>query len=363
MLPCFFMRSLLPSVLIVAVCLCGCGIPGAPQPPSLGIPKAVTDLSATRKGSIVMLTWSPPTETTDGELIRHPGKMAIARKGAAGGTFQPVAEVELQPSVKTVQRTKASVGDNIASLLAGSSTEFFIYQETTIGLRNRSSEPSNQVSIPAVLTATPPQSLTLGLAPRGVTVTFPVPAVPETNRLNSEYVFRVMRRQSDGNASAQPATVAEVKPGAPIGEVLDTRIEWEKKYDYWVTPITRWHSGAQQGEVQGDDSPTASILAHDTFAPAVPAGLQAVFSGVIERPGIDLTWSPNTDDDLAGYNVYRRANNGTPERINTELVKSPAFHDANVAPGNTYIYSVSAVDVRGNESARSAEASESVPKQ
>jgi hypothetical protein len=32
-----------------------------------------------------------------------------------------------------------------------------------------------------------------------------------------------------------------------------------------------------------------------------------------------------------------------------------------VVKGTTYIYSVSAVDVRGNESARSEEASESVP--
>jgi len=42
-------------------------------------------------------------------------------------------------------------------------------------------------------------------------------------------------------------------------------------------------------------------------------------------------------------------------------VKSPAFRDMNVTPGHTYFYSVSAIDVRGNESAHSAEASESVP--
>jgi hypothetical protein len=33
----------------------------------------------------------------------------------------------------------------------------------------------------------------------------------------------------------------------------------------------------------------------------------------------------------------------------------------NVASGRTYFYSVSAVDIRGNESARSQEASEAVP--
>jgi hypothetical protein len=43
------------------------------------------------------------------------------------------------------------------------------------------------------------------------------------------------------------------------------------------------------------------------------------------------------------------------------LVKTPAFRDMNVESGKTYVYSISAVDVRGNESARSPEASEAVP--
>ena len=50
-----------------------------------------------------------------------------------------------------------------------------------------------------------------------------------------------------------------------------------------------------------------------------------------------------------------------PVKINSELVKAPAFRDMKVASGRTYVYSVSAVDVRGNESARSQEASEAVP--
>jgi hypothetical protein len=43
------------------------------------------------------------------------------------------------------------------------------------------------------------------------------------------------------------------------------------------------------------------------------------------------------------------------------LVNTPAFRDSNVVPGHSYFYSISAVDVRGNESSRSEEASETVP--
>jgi hypothetical protein len=43
------------------------------------------------------------------------------------------------------------------------------------------------------------------------------------------------------------------------------------------------------------------------------------------------------------------------------LVKTPAFRDTSVQPGTKYFYSVSAVDLRNNESARSPETSEAVP--
>jgi len=72
-----------------------------------------------------------------------------------------------------------------------------------------------------------------------------------------------------------------------------------------------------------------------------------------------------TSADLAGYNVYRREASGVEEKttvkLNPELVKTPSYRDSAVAAGKIYIYSVSAVDVRGNESARSDEASETVP--
>ena len=76
---------------------------------------------------------------------------------------------------------------------------------------------------------------------------------------------------------------------------------------------------------------------------------------------IDLTWTPNTEPDLAGYNVYRRVADEAPVKINVDLVKTPSFRDTNVKAGTKYFYSVSAVDLRNNESQKSVEASETVP--
>jgi fibronectin type 3 domain-containing protein len=170
-----------------------------------------------------------------------------------------------------------------------------------------------------------------------------------------------MRRQE---GAKQPTMVSEMPAGNEAMKLIDGGIEWEKKYDYWVIPVTIWQvSQTQKGEVEGDDSPTVAILAHDSFPPAAPSGLQAVFSGVRQQAFIDLTWTPNTEQDLAGYNIYRHTADTQPLKINRDVVKSPAFRDNAVQPGMKYFYSVSAVDLRGNESGRSPEASETVPQQ
>ena len=47
--------------------------------------------------------------------------------------------------------------------------------------------------------------------------------------------------------------------------------------------------------------------------------------------------------------------------MNSDLVRAPAFRDIQVISGHEYFYWVTAVDVRGNESPHSEEASETVP--
>ncbi|HEX5434823.1 MAG TPA: hypothetical protein VFY05_11340 [Candidatus Angelobacter sp.] len=357
------MRFLALFALAATVALSGCGLPGAPQPPSLGIPKAITDLQAGRKGALVALAWTAPRETTDGELIRNPGEMTVDR-AEDGGAFQKIAALPLEPALKSGQPARASVSDNISALLANAGLSDFVrYQVVSLGSRGRVSVPSNVVSVPAVLTASPPQNLTLSLTPDGVSINFMIPQAPNSKRLDSQFIFRIERREKGASDNVSPAIVAQVRSGEQVLPFMDSSIEWEKTYTYWVTPVTLWRAGTQQGEVEGDDSPSSTILTHDIFPPATPSGLEAVFSGMIQHPAIDLTWAPNTEQDLGGYNVYRRTAGSTAAKINTQPVKAPAFHDPNVALGNTYFYSVTAVDLHGNESARSQETSEAVPRE
>ena len=160
-------------------------------------------------------------------------------------------------------------------------------------------------------------------------------------------------------AGEVPLPISTSEPG--IMHFTDSGLEWEKTYLYRVTGVSIVKRDDSEVQVEGDDSPPVRIVAHDVFPPSVPGGLQAVYSGEGQKPFIDLIWAPVTNADLAGYNIYRSQASEPALKLNSELVKSPSYRDSAVASGKTYTYSVSAVDVRGNESQRSEATSESVP--
>ncbi len=182
--------------------------------------------------------------------------------------------------------------------------------------------------------------------------------LPETRGLR--HVYRVYRRLEGGNTD----TVVGVVPfdESSLAQLVDHSFEWEKIYFYRATVVTViQEEGKPETQFEGDDTPVVKVFAHDIFPPAVPSSLQAVFSGACQQPFIDLIWAPDSDADLAGYNIFRHEAGGEPVKINVQLMTTPAFRDTKIASGKTYVYSVSAVDVRGNDSARSEEASEAVP--
>jgi hypothetical protein len=359
------MRGLLLFILLVCVTLTGCGVPGAPQPPSTGIPRFVADLKAVRKGDAITLTWTTPTETSDGELIRKQGKMLVQRALSTGHeaelNFQVISELPLEPTLKEERGAEATAKDSLSEVLRGGA-EYALYQVVAQNRSGKSFGLPNRVSVPLVLTLPAPQKVQTSAAPEGIRISWEQSWPPKReSRISTQYVERIMRKQE----GASDAVMVKQLPAAS-GDMkfIDSGIEWEKTYQYWITPVTLWQDGSRKGEIEGDDSSVVSILAHDSFPPAAPSGVQAVYTAVAgQQPFIDITWTPNTEPDLAGYNVYRHAENEQPVKINTELAKTPRFADPGIQAGMKYFYSVTAVDLRGNESGRSEETTEAVPKE
>jgi hypothetical protein len=360
------MRTITLFLLLSVLCLAGCGTPGAPLPPSLNIPKAVDDLKAVRKADTVTLTWTSPQNTTDGALVKHSGKMKLQRAvltlGSNASAPASITEVALKPALKNQQSHRVSASDSVAQLLQDANHgDFAVYTVETVNDSGKSAGASNKASVPLVVTPPAPATLSLDVVPTGISISWDQKWGPVNNtHLNIEYAYRIMRRLA---GAKDAVTINQINAANEAIKVIDTGIEWEKQYDYWVVPVTLWEGQGEKGEIEGADSPPTQVLAHDIFPPAVPTRVQAVFSGVTQQAFIDLSWTPNSEPDLAGYNVYRRTEGTQPVKINKDLVKAPAFRDPAVQAGTKYFYSVAAVDLRNNESGRSQEASEAVPPQ
>ena len=386
------MKAKLTAVSALCLLLASCAQTGPPLPPSLELPKPPSDLRATRQGNTVTLTWTEPTQTTDRQTVRYLGPTLICRTSEPEmptctnqlAIVPPPTTALQKPSKKSPKPAPAepqSYTDTLTpSVQSDSPDAELIYAVEVLNRNARGAGLSNRVRVPAIKTLPAPSDLSAKLTDDGVDLTWTSLAAPPT-RPGVEYRYRIYRRSesSDNETSNENAitdksgnknssrnkdknTIAAEVPVGPAGPThfLDA-IEWENTYRYSITPVTILVKPDSQVQVEGEESNPVQVFAHDIFPPSVPAGLQAVYSGEGQKPFIDLIWAPVPSADLAGYNIYRSEASAAPIKLNSALVKTPSYRDAAVAAGRTYTYSVSAVDVRNNESQKSEEATETVP--
>ena len=385
-----------PGKFVAQTALClllaSCAQTGPPLPPSLELPKPPTDLRASRKGNRVTLNWSEPTLTTDRQSVRYIGPTLICRSldpeiaacanpaatlpapapSAAPKKSRRAAHKSGAPTASTQTYTDALP----ANLQQQDPSAELTYAVEVLNRNARGGGLSNRVHVSAVATLPPPSDLSAELTGDGAVLTWTsagesqnVPANIPGNSPAVQHRYRIYRRDESSGKDAIAGEVPVPVPSSERGPVhfTDSSFEWEKTYLYRITAVTIVKRPESNSEVlvEGDDTPPVRVIAHDVFPPSVPAGLQAAYSGEGQKPFIDLIWAPVTNADLAGYNVYRSEANGAAGektvKLNSELVKSPSYRDFAVASGKTYTYTVSAVDVRENESQRSEPTSEPVP--
>jgi hypothetical protein len=354
---------LLSLCALLVVAATGCGTPGAPLPPSLGLPSPVEDLAAVRKGSRVVLSWSPSQRTTDKQNIKHPGVTRVCRAAGQLSITQCTSVVTEIPATKVPAPTDQQprpklIYEDVLPETVFSANAFATYAVEMLNSSGRSAGLSNQVRVPLAPTMSPVTNLQASVTADGVSLSWTASAQPSTspNVLNH---YQLVRRTA---GKGQFTVIEDVPVGEREVRVADKNSEWEQNYEYKVTPLTDvLDNGQQVAEVEGEDSPVVRVFVHDTFAPAQVNAVQAVFSGAGQKAFIDLSWAPNTESDVAGYDIFRHEEGTQPVKINTEPVKAPAFRDEKVQAGKKYFYAVRAVDLRNNAGPMSEETSESVP--
>ena len=274
------------------------------MPPTLDIPITITDFRAWEYGENIELEFTLPNTTTENLPLTNVRAIEL-RVGQDVVIPLPVSK----PGSVT---SRIPVRDWIGKTI--------VLAVRAVGPKGKPSAWSNPASLAVIDPLEAPSEPRLQNVARGVDLTW-TGAGPH---------YRIFR--AEGDADPQPLADSDQ------ARFLDESTTYGTRYRYMVQAI----AGTNQWSLL---SPPAEITPEDKFPPAVPEGLSAVGTPT----SVELAWTRNTETDFRGYNIYRSVDNGPFEKI-ASLIDAPAFSDSKIEPGKKYRYTVSAVDLTGNES-------------
>jgi hypothetical protein len=354
------LRVFSAASLVVAIFAIGCGSPAAPAPPSLNLPSPAQNLTASRVGNTVHLAWTMPTRTTDRVTLKHPIAARICR-GVAGQSCTPIVSLAFAPG------SAAKYNDELPPDLVKGEARLLHYEVAFPNRAGKVAAGSNVVysaagEAPAGVTGAGAQTQQKGVLLSWQTASGPVPSFFRIERLQLSAPAQPEKPRSPLAAPIPAASqTLQVQTGDhDPGHAIDSSAEFNQRYRYVVERVMNQTLAGQTVEVEGPPSEPVEVATKDVFPPAVPQGLVAVADSA--AGAIDLSWSPDSDSDLAAYDVYRRdtRQNDPAHRIASVGLET-SYRDTTAQPEHTYAYSLSAVDQSGNESQHSAEIEETLP--
>jgi hypothetical protein len=359
-----------PLVIAIAVLLIGCGAPGDPVAPSPPVPTTIADLSAHQMGDGVALNFSLPSKTIRGERLQQAPAIEILRGELKADGSPNLKSFRVVETIPGELAAKYQVSDDHTQIVtpitpadnrsaSGFDAAFAI---RTRASRKRSSADSNAVKLHIYPVPAAIGELQSKLAESQIDLSWQAVTQTAAGDPITVIEYHVYRGELDAKSYDPQITGPDVLhqrfavPLAQLGrsndpQYTDKQFDFGKIYVYIVRSATT----AGGNELESGDSDPLILKPADTFPPSIPQG---VVAAALENPEttppsqeIDLSWSINTEQDLAGYRVYRSDIEGQKGSLVTQdLLLSPAYRDTSVASGHRYWYSVTAVDLSGNES-------------
>ncbi|HUL33718.1 MAG TPA: hypothetical protein VL128_07535 [Candidatus Eisenbacteria bacterium] len=348
----------------------GCGAPGEPVPPTPPVPQAIVDLAAKQAGPDVLLTFTMPSKSTLGDSLPQTPAFEVSRSGLGPGgqpdrkSFRVVDTVPGALVSRYLQRDQVNFMDPISpsdpQLLAGAP---FVYRVRTLISDRHPSAFSNDVSVQLFPVPESIGQVNANVTEHGIELKWQPPTKNSFGQgLPAVKEYHVYRGELNPASANQPPSErlpsAWKVPFALLGvaatpDYRDSGFDYGQTYVYVVRSVVE----SPAGPLESGDSNETIVTPRDTFPPAAPQDVvAAVEPGAAPgSPVVELSWSINIEPDLAGYRVYRVEQEGSRGSLLTpQLLPSPAYRDSSVSAGHHYWYTVTAVDLSGNESAPSA---------
>lgn len=386
-------RFYVAVTLLFGACLgmtTGCASPGTPRAPSLQLPQRVTGATAERHGASVTLRFTTPTRSSDGLTLTAPVTATLCRAVAGGACVAPSGFTGKKLISGPVEWV-----DALPPELAAGNDRLLAYRVELFNQHSKSAGPSDRVFAAAGQAPPGVEGLRAEGSRAGVILRWtPVDengadVLVKRDDLNAGEEKKTApakksplpgKKVGGGRkartAPSRPAFAGSTKQDADgsewlrapqgakdAGGIVDGTAHADEPYRYMAVRRRSVKLDGHDLELRSENSAAVETTLRDTYPPATPRDVQVTAFPVPNSDALaaDMVWQPGAEQDLAGYNVYRRtvAADGTlglPVKLNAKAVVLPAFHDATIVRGVGYRYTVTAIDSKGNESAASAAA-------
>jgi len=324
------------------------GYKNPPVPPQTIVPEAVNDLVYTVSDKGVDLTWTYPIKTIKGDPIDNIATFELYRAeipledycGSCPIPFAAPINVDAGAPVDGAKRRKATFSED---MLRGGHKYFFKVKSRTSWWAE--SADSNIITFTWSKPAAAPQGLSAVAKDREIGLSWqPVTTNADGSALENPVRYQVLRSLGGGEMEKVGKLVEKTS-------YLDRHVLNGKKYFYAVQTVMILNDDKVDGAV----SAKVAAVPVDLTPPLIPAGVTAVRTDV----GIKIFWDKNTDEDVAGYRVYRRpADKDTYTLLGEVAPQYVLYVDSSAGDSVRYYYAVTAIDssTPPNESAKSREA-------
>jgi len=346
--------------LCLFIFLTACGKIGEPLPP---IPRSrlnVDELSVEQQGAQLILSF-PFTRTTRTRLQRVDIYRLIESPSAPRGlpveAFSERAHVihSITADQIPLNNSRITYNDQL-NMSGGQRNTRYRYAVRMVNTAGQAADFSNYVIIePLFNLSLPPTGLRPTQRETQIEIAWDRPEanMNETTPANVAG-YNIYRRAGEAVSRINTEPLREPR-------FIDRNFQFGANYQYVVRSLSLRPGSANLSEaIESNDSAPLDHTPKDIFPPAPPKPITIASINSL----VTLFWPLNAEPDVAGYNIYRAEDeNASPEKwvkLNPEMHKTASFRDERVQAGKKYFYQITAVDVFGNESARSETVSETV---
>jgi fibronectin type 3 domain-containing protein len=209
---------------------------------------------------------------------------------------------------------------------------------------------------PAAKVAQPPTIVKKEESETGLTISWQAPAA----NIDGSTPVNLLGYNVYRTIASQPEVSQTPINQSPLitTQYQDRDFKFGQRYTYVVRSVSL---GTEARPVESLNSNSIEIAPVDIYPPSAPGQISTG-----PAPGrIALFWPANSEDDLAGYLIYRSIDPNLAKdkwtKLTPSLYSKTTFTDENVEAGKTYYYYITAIDTAGNVSPPSEVVSETVP--